>query len=67
MSLIPGEERTYLSCDTPIGNNSVSIRPNDIRTPEFLSTINAYGIPHHKIKLKVGVPVMLMRNLDPTI
>ena len=67
MSLIPGEERTYLSCDTPIGTNSMSIRPDDIHTPEFLNTINASGIPQHKIKLKAGVPVMLMRNLDPTI
>lgn len=41
-------------------------RPDDIHTPEFLNTINASGLPLHKIRLKVGVPVMLMRNLDPT-
>jgi len=67
MSLIPGEERKYLSCDTPIAKNSMSSRSDDKHTTEFLNTINASGIPHHKIKLKVGVHVMLLRNLDPTV
>jgi len=31
-----------------------------------LNTINASGISNHKIRLKVGVHVMLRRNLDPT-
>lgn len=35
-------------------------------TLTLLNTINASGIPNHKIKLKVGVPVMLLRNLDST-
>lgn len=71
ITLIPGEETTYLSCDTPLSNNSAGSRPagsrpDDILTLEFLNTINAYGVPNHKIKLKVGVPVMLLRNLDPS-
>lgn len=32
----------------------------------LLNTINASGISNHKIRLKVGVSVMLMRNMDPT-
>jgi len=66
MSLIPGEEKTYLSCDSPLSSNSNVNRPDDVHTPEFLNTINASGIPNHKITLKIGIPVMLMRNLDPT-
>jgi len=31
-----------------------------------LNAINIYGLPNHKIRLKVGVIVMLIRNLDPT-
>ena len=41
-------------------------KSDDVYTPEFLNTITATGIPNHKIKLKVEVPIMLMRNLDPT-
>ena len=66
MSLIPEEEKTYLSCDSPLSTNSAQSRSDDIHTPEFLNTINASGIPNHKIKLKVEVHVMLLRNLDPT-
>lgn len=64
LSLIPGEEMTYLSCDSPLTNPSMVNRPDDVHTPEFLNTINASGLPNHKIKLKVGVHVMLLRNLD---
>lgn len=66
MSLIPGEEKTYLSCDSPLSTNSSATRPDDIHTPELLNTITASGIPNHKIKLKIGVPIMLLRNLDPS-
>ena len=30
-----------------------------VHTLEFLNTINARGLPHHKIRLKIGVPIML--------
>jgi ATP-dependent DNA helicase PIF1 len=32
---------------------------------EFLNTINLPGMPSHKLVLKQGMPVMLLRNLDP--
>lgn len=64
LSLMPGEEVTYLSCDSHLANPSMVNRPDDVHTPEFLNTITASGLPNHKIKLKVGVPVMLLRNLD---
>ncbi|XP_058751157.1 uncharacterized protein LOC131624213 [Vicia villosa] len=36
----------------------------DILTPEFLSSLTTSGLPNHHISLKVGTPVMLMRNID---
>lgn len=38
MSLIPGEEKIYLSCDTPIAESTSGTRPDDVHTPEFLNT-----------------------------
>ncbi|XP_060207250.1 uncharacterized protein LOC132635050 isoform X2 [Lycium barbarum] len=35
-----------------------------VHTPEFLNSIKCSGIPNHSITLKVGVPVMLLRNID---
>ncbi|XP_028752798.1 uncharacterized protein LOC114712429 [Neltuma alba] len=36
----------------------------DLYTPDFLNTINCSGLPMHKLTLKVGMPVMLLRNID---
>ncbi|XP_015970024.1 uncharacterized protein LOC107493435 [Arachis duranensis] len=36
----------------------------DLYGPELLNSINCSGLPPHKLILKVGVPVMLLRNID---
>jgi ATP-dependent DNA helicase PIF1 len=64
LDLIPGEEKTYLSYDTPLTQNGNCDAVDDVNTSEFLNTINASGLPHHKIRLKIGVPIMLLRNID---
>ncbi|XP_012828666.1 PREDICTED: ATP-dependent DNA helicase PIF1-like [Erythranthe guttata] len=64
LSFVPGEMMTYLSFDSPCSANEGIDRPDDIHTPEFLNTINSSGLPNHELKLKVGVPVMLLRNID---
>ena len=33
-------------------------------TPEFLNSLGTSGLPNHSITLKVGTPLMLLRNLD---
>ncbi|XP_074349335.1 uncharacterized protein LOC141689057 [Apium graveolens] len=35
--------------------------------PEYLKSINILGLPPHELNLKVGVAVMLMRNLNQTL
>jgi len=66
MSLIPGEEKTYLSSDSPIADSTLGTKPDEVHTPEFLNTINSSGLPNHKLTLKIGVPLMLLRNMDIT-
>ncbi|KAF1898484.1 hypothetical protein Lal_00032064 [Lupinus albus] len=36
----------------------------NILTPEFLNSLATSGVPNHNIKLKVGTPIMVLRNLD---
>lgn len=38
---------------------------NPIITPDFLNSIKLSGLPHHELRLKIGAPVMLLRNIDP--
>jgi len=64
LDMMPGEEKVYLSYDSPVTLNIAGDAIDDVHTPEFLNTIVASGLPNHKLRLKVGVPVMLIRNLD---
>jgi hypothetical protein len=64
VSSIPSEEKQYLSF------NSILKAPNtndsyDLLYPvEFLNSLNGNSFPHHKLCLKGGVLVMLLRNLN---
>ncbi|XP_010484804.1 PREDICTED: ATP-dependent DNA helicase PIF1-like [Camelina sativa] len=60
---LDGEERIYLSSDS-IDPSDTRSATNPVMTPEFLNSMKVSGIPNHRIRLKVGCPVMLLRNID---
>ena len=64
LSLLGGEEVTYLSSDTPCQSDEQDEVQSEWFTSEFLNDIKCSGIPNHKLKLKTGVPIMLLRNID---
>ncbi|KEH19465.1 PIF1-like helicase [Medicago truncatula] len=64
MSLIPGEEKEYLNSDSVCRSGENSDVQSEWFTTKFLNGIKSSGIPNHRLKLKVGCPVMLMRNID---
>ncbi len=67
VSMLPGDAVDYLSCDT-ISKSSEHIPDFDILYPtEFLNSIDANNFPRHKIVLKTGVIVMLLRNLNQSM
>jgi ATP-dependent DNA helicase PIF1 len=67
LDIIPGEEKVYLSYDSPCNTDSNVDIPDDVHTPEFLNTIVSSGLPNHKLRLKIGVPIMLMRNMNQSL
>ena len=60
LSAIVGDEVVYTSYNSVVNQCDVTTYP-----VEFLNSLTANGLPAHKIRLKVGVPVMLLRNLTP--
>ncbi|XP_031090877.1 uncharacterized protein LOC115995869 [Ipomoea triloba] len=66
-NLTEGERKTYLSSDTTCKGDGSSLVLADVHTPEFLNTIRASGLPNHSLILKVGLPIMLIRNIDHSL
>ncbi|GBP64697.1 ATP-dependent DNA helicase PIF1 [Eumeta japonica] len=50
----------YYSVDTVLDSEEAVHFPT-----EFLNSLNPSGLPPHKMELKVGCPVILLRNLNP--
>lgn len=55
-----GKEVSYLAKNTILNENDAHMIQ-----PETLAALNSSGIPEHNISLKVGVPIIIMRNLRP--
>jgi ATP-dependent DNA helicase PIF1 len=66
VSLIPSDEKQYLSCDT-IAKTPDTHDSYDLLYPvEFLNSLNGNNFPQHRLSLKKGAPVMLLCNLNQT-
>ncbi|XP_048623621.1 uncharacterized protein LOC106398612 [Brassica napus] len=63
LSQLPGEEKVYLSSDSIIPSD-VDIEENVVYPAEFLNSVKVAGLPRHCLKLKVGAPIMCLRNMD---
>ncbi|XP_019196361.1 PREDICTED: uncharacterized protein LOC109190351 [Ipomoea nil] len=63
----PAEGKTYFSCYSVCKSDSNIDMLADLHTPEFLNGLRCSGVPNHVLTLKVGSPVMLLRNIDHTL
>ncbi|CAN1799532.1 ATP-dependent DNA helicase PIF1 [Linum perenne] len=62
----PGEEMCYYSSDTIQSDNVQASTLKPEFPTEFLNSLDTGNFLAHELKLKVGVPVILLRNLDQT-
>ena len=61
VGMAPGKEVLLSSADKV--DNEQDARSFSV---EYCNSLDPTGLPRHKFKLKPGVPVMLIRNLDPS-
>ena len=59
-SMLPGNRMTYNSADE-LQNNDDLLRFN----VEYLHSLTPNGFPPHSLSLKPGMPLMLLRNINP--
>jgi ATP-dependent DNA helicase PIF1 len=61
LDLLPGSPSEYLSIDSIEEQEGLDMSLYPI---EFLNQLTISGMPPHKLRLKVGAPVILLRNID---
>ncbi|XP_050518253.1 uncharacterized protein LOC126892657 [Diabrotica virgifera virgifera] len=59
--LLPGDLISNKSIDTVCDDTETVNYPT-----EFLNSLDLPGMPPHNLKLKIGSPVILLRNLNPS-
>ena len=58
--MMPASSKLYKSINTAVSDDEVTHY-----WTEVLHSIEASGLPPHKLNIKVGMPVMVLRSLSP--
>jgi hypothetical protein len=64
VSSVPEDDKQYLSCDSILKGQHAHDSYDLLYPVKFLNSFNGNNFLCHKIALKRGVPVMLLRNLN---
>jgi len=58
---IPGESTNYYSIDSV---EDADERQRNLFPQEYLNSLSLSGMPPHKLELKIGSPIILLRNIQ---
>ncbi|XP_015954780.1 uncharacterized protein LOC107479144 [Arachis duranensis] len=64
LTISPGMKKEYLSSNTTCQDYENEDVQQKWFTPEFLNDIKCLRLPNHKLTLKPGIAIMLLRNID---
>ena len=67
LNKFPGDLKTYDAADSILHEEGVSADGDvpQMYQPEYLASLTASGLPLSELQMKLGVPMMLLHNLDP--
>lgn len=67
LDMMPGDAESHLSIDSVVDEAGVDDGiPGSNIPPKFLRTLNSSNLPLGDLQLKLGCPLILLRNLCPT-
>ena len=67
VELVCEEEKTYYSSDSVCKTSSGGDELDTLYPIEFLNSLNFNGFPQHELRIKKNIPIMLLRNINPSI
>ncbi|CAI0448030.1 unnamed protein product [Linum tenue] len=67
LAKVKGDAKTYYSSDSIEDDTINSSRWEEEYPTEFLNSLSFNGVPEHELQLKISTPVILLRNLNPSI
>ena len=65
LDIFPGEKVTYLAADKMCADNECDRSITNRYPNEYLNSLDPNGLPPFQLELKVGCPIMLLRNISP--
>ena len=67
VAMTPGLCKSYLSTDSIIPHTQRTCDIDLLYPPEYLHQLNFPGLPLHSLDLKVNSPVLMIRNMNPSL
>ncbi|GJV27623.1 DNA helicase [Tanacetum coccineum] len=64
LTLVKHQQHVYLSFDEAVPHGNDGGKTELLYPPEYLTSLNFAGFPPHRLELKVGAPIILLRNLN---
>ncbi|KAG5531387.1 hypothetical protein RHGRI_026119 [Rhododendron griersonianum] len=65
LNVFPGDAFTYLAADKLSKDDELDRSITNRYPNEYLNSLDPPGLPSFRVELKVGCPIMLLRNISP--
>ncbi|GJV35646.1 DNA helicase, partial [Tanacetum coccineum] len=64
VSMLSGRVRTYINFDDTLPHGHHGGEVELLYPKEYLNTLSFAGLPLHRLELKIGIPIMLLHNVN---